>query len=101
MNLAFKSIKEIKNLIETGEITSKEVWEYFLERSKNLDNKIESFNAFNENGFNDSKEILSGIPLGIKDIFCEKGIKTTASSKMLEEYIPPYNATSIQKLKKA
>lgn len=101
MQLAFKSIKEIKSLIDSGEVNSQEVWNYFLERTKNLDEKVQSFNALNENGFNPSDGALSGIPLGVKDIFCEKGIKTTASSKMLEDYIPPYDATTITKLKQA
>lgn len=44
---------------------------------------------------------LSGIPLGIKDIFCVKGLKATAGSRMLESYIPPYTATAIQRLEQA
>jgi aspartyl-tRNA(Asn)/glutamyl-tRNA(Gln) amidotransferase subunit A len=43
---------------------------------------------------------LKGIPLAVKDIFCEKGVKTTASSKMLADFVPPYNATVIEKLQK-
>lgn len=101
MKLAYKSILEIKNLIDSGEISSKDVWDYFLERTQKLDTDIESFNALNTDGFNDSKETLIGIPLGVKDIFCEKGIKTTGSSKMLENYVPPYNATMISRLTQA
>ena len=41
---------------------------------------------------------LEGIPLGIKDMFCTKGVKTTASSKMLENFIPPYEST-VRKIK--
>ena len=41
---------------------------------------------------------LEGIPLGIKDMFCTKGVKTTASSKMLENFIPPYESTVTQNL---
>lgn len=98
MELAFKSIKEIQNLIRDWKITSEGVWEYFLERAKKLDLEIQSFNEFNETWFNNSKGKLVWIPLGIKDIFCEKWIKTTASSKMLENFIPPYNATVIERL---
>lgn len=101
MDLAYKSIIEIKELIDSQQITKQEVWEYFLSRAKEWDSKIHSFNTFHEDGFNDSEEILSGIPLGVKDIFCEKWRKTTASSKMLENYIPPYNATIIERLQHA
>src|SRR5262249_29447049 len=41
---------------------------------------------------------LLGIPLGIKDMFCTKGIKTTAASKMLMNFIPPYTATAVARL---
>jgi aspartyl-tRNA(Asn)/glutamyl-tRNA(Gln) amidotransferase subunit A len=42
-----------------------------------------------------------GIPLGIKDLFCEKDIPTTGCSKMLENFVPPYSATVIERLEKA
>ena len=44
------------------------------------------------------ENLLDGIPMGIKDMFCTKGIKTTASSKMLENFIPPYESTVTQNL---
>jgi aspartyl-tRNA(Asn)/glutamyl-tRNA(Gln) amidotransferase subunit A len=101
MDFAFKSILEIKELIESKQTNSEEVWNYFLTRSKELNSKLNAFNLINESGFNDSDKSLMGIPLAIKDIFCEKGIKTTGASKMLENYIPPYDATLITRLKKA
>jgi aspartyl-tRNA(Asn)/glutamyl-tRNA(Gln) amidotransferase subunit A len=45
--------------------------------------------------------ILDGIPMALKDIFCTKGVTTTCASKILENFIPPYNATSWQKLEDA
>jgi aspartyl-tRNA(Asn)/glutamyl-tRNA(Gln) amidotransferase subunit A len=44
---------------------------------------------------------LAGIPVGIKDIICTKGVKTTAASKILKDFVPPYSATVYEKLKKA
>jgi Asp-tRNA(Asn)/Glu-tRNA(Gln) amidotransferase A subunit family amidase len=58
MNLAYKSIFEIKSMIHSGEVTSREVWNYFLERTKNLDTKIQSFNMINEKGFNNANSEL-------------------------------------------
>ncbi len=101
MNLAYKSIQEIKSMIDAWEISSQDVWNYFLDRTKKYDDTLKSFNSINEDGFNSSEWILSGIPLWIKDIFSEKDVVTTASSKMLENYTPAFDATTIQKLREA
>lgn len=101
MELAYKSILELKELIDSGTLSSQEVWEYFLSRSKKLDGELHSFLCFHEDGFNQHNGSLHGIPLGIKDIFCEAGRKTSGASKMLENFIPPYDATTISRLKEA
>jgi aspartyl-tRNA(Asn)/glutamyl-tRNA(Gln) amidotransferase subunit A len=45
--------------------------------------------------------LLAGVPFGIKDMFCTRGLKTTAASKILENFIPPYDATVVSRLRKA
>src|SRR5690606_8395522 len=44
---------------------------------------------------------LSGIPIAIKDLFCTEGVTTTAGSRMLENYVPPYTATAVRRLQDA
>lgn len=66
------------------------------------DRAIESAKAFDEGRSSDSEiSPLAGIPCGIKDNMCTKGIKTTCASKMLGGYIPPYNAHVVEKLEKS
>lgn len=66
------------------------------------DRAIESAKAFDEGRFSDSEiSPLAGIPCGIKDNMCIKGIKTTCASKMLGGYIPPYSAHVVEKLEKS
>lgn len=69
--------------------------EFSLKQAKEADNLI----AEDKNIF--VKKPLLGIPISVKDNFCTSGIKTTASSKVLEDYIPPYDATVVEKLKKS
>jgi len=87
-----------------------------LKRIKQVDDKINAFitvceqealkeaaeksGYIKENGYPEEK-LLFGIPVAVKDNFCTKGTKTTASSKVLENFIPPYDAAVVSKLKSA
>lgn len=102
MNFAFASLEEIVQKIKSGETTSKQVWDYFMGRIKKYDPQVESFNYINEKGLaEDSTTLLAWIPIGVKDNYCENGIPTTGASKMLENFVPPYDATLIKKMKQA
>lgn len=69
--------------------------------------KINALVTINENALEEARRIdkdrvglLTGVPIAVKDNICTKGIRTTAASKMLEHFIPPYDATVITRLKK-
>jgi len=96
------SLIQIIENIKSKKTTSKEVWDYFMWRIKKYDKKIWAFNFVNENWFNKNDEsILAWAPIWIKDIFCEIWVPTTCASVMLENFVPPYDATVIKNLKNA
>ncbi|MDD5687045.1 MAG: Asp-tRNA(Asn)/Glu-tRNA(Gln) amidotransferase subunit GatA [Elusimicrobia bacterium] len=99
---------EIVEKIKKREISAREVVKGYLQQIEKLDKKVSAFNAvFTEKALkraedidkNGSSGLLAGLPIAIKDNICIKGEKTTCSSKILENYIAPYSATVIEKLK--
>ena len=103
MNLKDLSLEQIIFKIKQKELSQKQVWDYFSDRIKKYDNKLQAFNFINKDWFteNDINTPLAWLPVWIKDIFCEKWIPTTCASKMLENFVPPYDATVIKNLKNA
>jgi aspartyl-tRNA(Asn)/glutamyl-tRNA(Gln) amidotransferase subunit A len=90
------SLIELEALIQSGKTTSEEIYTYFLERTKKYNEELNAFNTLPNEKWENSRR-----PIAIKDIFCETGIRTTASSKMLENFIPPYESTVTERMKKA
>ena len=81
---------ETLKALENKEFSKEELNKAYLERIKKYNTDLNAYLLVNEQS--------NGIPVAIKDTIITKGIKTTASSKVLENYIPPYNATVIDKL---
>jgi aspartyl-tRNA(Asn)/glutamyl-tRNA(Gln) amidotransferase subunit A len=113
MDLHTLTLTQAKEKLTKKEISSVELTKAYLERIKTLDTKLNAFVTVTEeealkNAEHADKLIfqgdnlpLLGIPLAIKDNFSTKGIRTTTSSKVLDNYIPPFDATVVKRLKDA
>ena len=100
------TISEIRAKIKKKECTPKEMAQLYLSRIEKQDASLNSFVNINKNILTEAENLkeegpLYGVPLGIKDMFCTKGLTTTAGSQMLEHFIPPYSATVVERLQKA
>jgi aspartyl-tRNA(Asn)/glutamyl-tRNA(Gln) amidotransferase subunit A len=107
------TIHQLHALLVKKEVTSKEATETLYRRIRETDGRIRAYLLLTEEeAFRQADQVdrkiakgeeigdLSGIPLGLKDILCTKGIQTTCASKILEGYVPFYDATVIGELKK-
>jgi aspartyl-tRNA(Asn)/glutamyl-tRNA(Gln) amidotransferase subunit A len=90
------SLLELAELIQSGKTTHEEIYAYFLERTKKYNDELNAFNTLPQEGI-----WVNWLPIAVKDIFCEVGIRTTASSKMLENFVPPYESTVTARMKMA
>ncbi len=101
------SALKIARNIREKKISPSEVVSGFLKRIKKLDSQINSVITVNKQALNAVQESsldekpLAGVPVLLKDMFCTKGLRTTAASKMLENFIPPYSATVVDRLEQA
>jgi aspartyl-tRNA(Asn)/glutamyl-tRNA(Gln) amidotransferase subunit A len=95
-----KTLVELKELIDSKEISPDELFKYFMQRIKKYNPKLNAYLTLNKDVDFKNSGVLGGIPLAIKDNFCTYGLRTTASSKVLENFIPPYESTVTARLKK-
>ena len=97
-----KSIKELRKLLDDKKVTKEELFEESTSLAKKYQEDYNSFvTILDKFKSKDSDSILDGIPYSLKDNFSTSNILTTASSNILKDYIPVYDATVYKKLKKA
>ena len=113
MDILKSSLKEISTAVRTKKISAKEVAEFYMKRAHLHNPKLNAYITMNESVLEQANDIdsriakgedlsakkLLGVPFGIKDMLCTKGLKTTAASKILENFIPPYDATVVSRIK--
>ncbi|MBT1072274.1 Asp-tRNA(Asn)/Glu-tRNA(Gln) amidotransferase subunit GatA [Pelotalea chapellei] len=107
------TIHELHDKLKTGEVSAVEATSAMLDRIETVEPQIGSFitvapeQALADAAAADRRiaakdiDLLTGIPLALKDIFLTEGIRTTCGSKILNNFVPPYSATSFEKLKQA
>lgn len=104
------TLTEILGLLERGEVSSYEIVEKYIDRIEKKNGSLNAFLTINQKALSSAKAVdgkpdiskpLLGVPIAIKDIFLTKDLRTTASSKLLDKFIPKYSATVVKKLEDA
>ena len=111
MNFHLKSFKELRYLLDNHDITARELTEHFLARAKKMDGELNSYITLCEAEALEQADAaqkridagdiapMTDIPVAIKDNICTKGVRTSCASRMLDNFLPPYDATVVAALK--
>ena len=111
MDLTRASIVAIRDAVKAKQVSAVEVTKHFLARAERLDQKLNSFVTLNPRALDEAARVdaaiasgqpvgsMAGVPVAVKDLLCTEGLRTTACSKILENFIPPYSATVVNKLR--
>ncbi len=111
MDITNLTVHELVEKLKNKELTSVEITKAYTDRIKEKESDVQAFvTTLEDDAMKKAEEIdskraegkensgFAGIPIGIKDNICTKGVKTTCSSKMLENFVSPYDATVIEKI---
>ncbi|MYF97676.1 Asp-tRNA(Asn)/Glu-tRNA(Gln) amidotransferase subunit GatA [Candidatus Poribacteria bacterium] len=111
MSLYQLTAHELHDKLKAREITAVELTESIYERIEEVETQVKGYLTLTKEialeqanaadiGFQNGDEIppLAGIPIAIKDVICTKGVRTTCASKILSNFVPPYDATVMTKL---
>ncbi len=114
MNLFELTINKANSMLVNREVTVKELLDSVFSQIEKYEPRIEAFiTILREEAYRDAEEIqsridkgknltpLTGIPISVKDIFCKEGVLTTCASKILSNFVPPYDATVVRKFKES
>jgi len=112
MRLCEMTIEELSQMLKSKECSSLDITKSVYERIREVEKKVHAYLWLNEElALSQAREAdrllqageklnpLLGIPVALKDIFCTKGIPTTCASKILENFVPPFDASAVLKLK--
>ena len=113
-DLHFKTLSNLQDLLSAGDISSVDLTNALVERKEAVDSKVQAFNSLDKEYALSQAEAsdrrraagellgdLDGIPIGLKDVIAVKDLPLTCSSKMLENFVSPYDATTATRLKDA
>lgn len=112
MNMLASNAADIVTEIKNGSVSAEEYISKILDHVNKVESKVHAYISLNELAIRRAREIdsavkkgeklgrLAGVAIAIKDNICTRGLKTTCASKMLEDYVPPYSATVIERLEK-
>ena len=111
MSITDMTARDLSQALARGDLSSREATVAYLERIKRLDGKLNAYITVTEEqalaaadasdarrSRGETLSPLDGVPMALKDIICTNGVRTTAASKILYNFVPPYNATCWQKL---